>query len=180
VHATASRLLLSLLVLAISPIAASEDLRCSEHPRLRVLDFWVGEWTVHVGAQQVGTNTIEKELGGCALSERWRGADGTEGRSWFYFDRAMDRWKQVWVTQDGLRTGGTKEKTELAPAGTEAQVRFQGAYATDDGSLVADRTTLTALADGSVRQLIEISADGGETWRTVFDARYVRSIAAAR
>lgn len=36
------------------------------------------------------------------------------------------------------------------------------------------RTTLTPLSGDRVRQLIEISVDGGESWRRVFDALYVR------
>jgi hypothetical protein len=48
-------------------------------------------------------------------------------------------------------------------------VRFDGHI----GSVPA-RTTLTALTDGSVAQLIEQSSDGGETWETTFDAVYTR------
>jgi hypothetical protein len=40
---------------------------------------------------------------------------------------------------------------------------------------VLDRTTLTPLADGRVRQVIERSSDGGTTWTTGFDAMYVRA-----
>lgn len=35
-----------------------------------------------------------------------------------------------------------------------------------------DGTTLSPLAGGEVRQLIEISLDGGTTWQAGFDARY--------
>jgi hypothetical protein len=37
---------------------------------------------------------------------------------------------------------------------------------------VLDRTTLTPLSDGRVRQVIEISRDHGTTWQTGFDAYY--------
>jgi hypothetical protein len=36
-----------------------------------------------------------------------------------------------------------------------------------------DRTTLTPLGNGRVRQVIETSRDGGKTWRVGFDAVYV-------
>jgi hypothetical protein len=41
--------------------------------------------------------------------------------------------------------------------------------------LILDRTTLPTIADGGVRQIIEISRDGGTTWRTTFDGIYVRA-----
>jgi hypothetical protein len=42
------------------------------------------------------------------------------------------------------------------------------------GEARLDRTTLAPEHDGSVRQKIEVSSDGGNTWRTTFDASYVR------
>lgn len=54
-------------------------------------------------------------------------------------------------------------------------VRFQAELRHPDGRVVLDRTTLSPLPGGEVRQLIEISADGGTTWRPTFDARYRRS-----
>jgi hypothetical protein len=42
------------------------------------------------------------------------------------------------------------------------------------GEIYLDRTTLTPLEDGRVRQLIEISTDGGHSWRSIFDGYYSR------
>ena len=42
------------------------------------------------------------------------------------------------------------------------------------GITIDDRTTLTREAPDRVRQLIEISKDGGRTWLAVFDAEYRR------
>ncbi len=54
----------------------------------------------------------------------------------------------------------------------QRQVRFQGrVYAEDDKSYL-DRTTLTVLGGGRVRQIIEVSMDEGTSWRAVFDAEY--------
>jgi hypothetical protein len=43
------------------------------------------------------------------------------------------------------------------------------------GQTVLDRTTLTSEGDGVARQHIEISRDGGISWITTFDARYLRT-----
>ena len=49
-----------------------------------------------------------------------------------------------------------------------------------DGSSYLDRTTLSPLAGGEVRQHIEVSTDRGESWRTTFDAVYRRVSGAPR
>jgi hypothetical protein len=131
-------------------------------PVYGALNFWLGEWTVtdpNGGAPQ-GRNTIETVLGGCAILEHWRDAGGREGKSLFYVDRTTRRWKQVWVTDEGL----TKEKEQLADHEGPG-VRFQGRVRRRDGVLVLDRTTLTPMSYGRVRQRIEQSTDDGKTWR---------------
>jgi hypothetical protein len=75
------------------------------------------------------------------------------------------------VTDDAGQVGGTKEKHLIARL-PDGGVRFQGELPLPDGRLVLDRTTLTPIRPGEVRQLIETSRDGGTTWRAGFDARY--------
>ena len=147
-------------------------------PAFHRLDFWLGDWEVveaKTGAK-AGTNHIEKILRGCAVLENWTEADGSgEGKSLFYYNPATGAWKQVWVTDAGF----AKEK-QLVPADLPAgAVRFQGEVALPGSGTVLDRTTLTPLADGRVRQLIEISRDRGATWQTNFDAYYAHPKSAA-
>lgn len=132
---------------------------------LAVLDFWIGRWSVWTrDGERAGSNRIERALGGYALLEHWRGTAGDEGKSIFFFDRSAGGWRQVWVMD-----GCVKEKTlELAERGC---VRFAGT-AFVGGRRFPDRTTLTALEDGTVAQLIEQSLDGGATWIASFDAIY--------
>ena len=144
---------------------------CASQPLFAALDFWVGDWTVWVGSQQAGTNRITKILGGCAVTEEWQATGGGEGRSLFYVPPAARHWQQVWVTGNALAPGGTKEKTQLDASLPGGAVRFQGTIRNGDREWL-DRTTLTPQDDGTVRQHIEISVDGGATWRTTFDAVY--------
>lgn len=162
--------LAGLLAFQVSSVSAQEA--CADTPGFDRLDFWVGEWDVFVGEQQVGTNRISKLLDGCAVTEEWRSAGGGEGRSLFYFLPWRDEWKQVWVTSTATRTGGVKEKT-LVEVLDGGGVRFQGRIPDSAGDLWYDRTTLSTLPDGNVRQLIEVSRDG-ETWEPTFDAVYRR------
>ena len=55
----------------------------------------------------------------------------------------------------------------------EGGVRFQGDITMKSGRTYLDRTTLTPLAGGRVQQVIEVSRDGGGTWKITFDAVYV-------
>jgi hypothetical protein len=142
-----------------------EELTVPSTQRLAALDFWIGRWSVRArGGEPAGTDLVERSVDGHAVLEHWRDVEGREGRGFFWFDPATANWKQVWVM-----AGGVKLK-ELTVA-EHRRVRFEG-RAYDARHRVADRTTLTALGDGTVAQLIEHSRDGGRTWTTSFDAIY--------
>jgi hypothetical protein len=71
-----------------------------------------------------------------------------------------------------MANGSVKEKRMVdAP---EGEVRFQGTVVREGRELL-DRTTLTPQGDGSVRQLIEASDDGGDHWTPTFDGIYRRT-----
>lgn len=151
-----------------SPTAST----CEDTDSFHRLDFWVGDWEVRSDGGKVGDNRIEKILGGCAIMEHWTSASGGRGKSLFYFLPATSEWKQVWVTPRATRPGGVKEKTMVAGYDGPG-VRFQGHVSLPDGGGYLDRTTLTPVDGGRVRQVIETSSDGGETWTERFDAVYV-------
>lgn len=145
---------------------------CDEVEDFHLLDFWVGDWDVYVGETQVGANRIEKVLDGCALMEHWSSARGGQGKSLFYYVPATKQWKQVWVTARAMAPGAVKEK-QLVETLEDGSVRFQGELPRREGAgTYFDRTTLTPLQGGHVRQVIEVSGDGRE-WRTMWDSVYV-------
>lgn len=175
VHPVVAVLATSVLLSLAAPAGVSAQTpppRCDDVEAYHRLDFWVGSWEVRVGDRKVGDNRIEKILDGCALMEHWVSASGGEGRSLFYHVPATGEWKQVWVTARATRPGGLKEKTLVAGFGGPG-VRFQGRIPLPEGEYVLDRTTLTPMEGGRVRQVIETSSDGGETWSEGFDAVYV-------
>lgn len=169
------------LLLAATPLAAQTGaappakkiVSCNDDPGFHEMDFWLGEWTVKLGNRVVGSNRIVKMLKGCAIMENWTAADGSEGKSLFYYDSNTQTWKQVWVTESAFAPGGLKEKT-LVERLNGGGLRFQGEIARADGAVYLDRTTLSPNPDGTVRQWIQISTDGGEMWTSVFDATYER------
>jgi hypothetical protein len=169
-------LALTIVLLAVmaraQSIPTSPPPVCDEDPTYQALDFWVGEWNVYVGDKVVGTNRIEKILDGCAITEQWSARGGGDGQSLFFVDYD-GRWVQVWVTQWARTPGGVKEKL-MVDDPPDGSVRFQGVIRHPEAGEWLDRTTLTPLEDGSVRQLIELSEDNGASWHPTFDAVYRR------
>lgn len=137
--------------------------RC-DSPEFRQFDFWVGEWDVTSGGQPVGSNRITIEEDGCVVHEHWRGAGGGTGQSFNFYDRADGRWHQVWVSNSGniLSLSGVFQAGALVLEGER----------TEGGRTVRQRLSFTPNADGTVRQLWEMSGDGGATWSTSFDGLY--------
>jgi hypothetical protein len=165
------RIALAALVLSGPAVAqAPAAPPCLDDAGFHELDFWLGDWVVRVGDKEVGRNRIERQLDGCAISEQWTSADGGRGHSLFY--RHGGTWKQVWVTARALAPGGVKEKT-LVEKAADGSLLFEGWVPLPGGGSYRDRTRLSPLAGGKVRQLIEVSRDGAE-WRAVFDAVYSR------
>jgi hypothetical protein len=164
-----------LFALAAAPAFAQADAPpCSAEVR-GALDFWAGDWNVDGTAshERAGTDRVERADKGFAFIERWTGVDGGEGVSLFSLDPKACTWRQLWITDHPALPGGLKAKdlVALMPGGG---VRFQGSYPGRRFPFVLDRTTLTPRADGTVRQVIEVSGDGGQSWTAGFDAVYTR------
>lgn len=139
---------------------APQRIDCSSADH-RAFDFWVGEWDVYnPKGEMVGENTISVIEDGCALRERWRATSGGTGQSLNYYDASTGRWYQTWVANSGrpLRLEG----------GPEGDAMVMGMEAPN----VVHRITWSPNDDGSVRQLWEISTDGGENWQAAFDGEY--------
>ena len=131
---------------------------CSD-PGYQQFNFWVGDWEVsNPGGTTVGRNRITTVLNGCALLESWQSVSGVAGMSINTYSPENGRWLQTWVDAGG---------TLLLLAGSVA-----------DGSMVmtdaagVNRITWTPLEEGRVRQLWEVTQDGGATWTIAFDGFY--------
>lgn len=132
----------------------------------RQFDFWIGEWIVkNPDGQQVGTSRIEKVENGFAIEEFWTNMQGGTGRSLNYVDPKDGHWKQVWVSATG-------NIVYYIGAYRDGAMHFTGESINRDGTVEIARSSFTAMRNGSVRQFIEHSRDGGETWYVYFDGYY--------
>ncbi len=74
---------------------------CMFSPEHQQFDFWVGEWDVQLGGQQVGTNSVQRILDGCVIFENWQSGQGNTGKSFNFYDPNTSRWQQTYVDNTG-------------------------------------------------------------------------------
>jgi hypothetical protein len=154
----------SLMASAQSPQAPAP---CSA-AQSRAFDFWIGDWDVFTpNGKLAGTNRIER-IYGCVLHESWK-ADKVEGQSFNVFDVDRGLWHQTWVDSSGSLLVIEGKPRDGAMTMTDANLPGKS----DPKAL--NEITWTPQADGSVRQHWRVSTDGGKTWNTSFDGKYVRS-----
>jgi hypothetical protein len=142
-------------------IAACED------AAYRNFDFWIGEWEVRTpDGQLAGINRITREYGGCVIHERYSSGRGYSGESLNMYDAGRRRWQQTWVDNQGML---------LLLEGQFADDRMvlEGETLDKKGTATKHRITWTRNADGTVRQLWEVT-DAKGAWTTAFDGRYAR------
>jgi hypothetical protein len=141
---------------------------CEGDPRAHAFDFWIGEWDVYAGGALAGTNSVYPILGHCALSENWTAASGNEGKSYNYYDPGYDHWRQIWISD-------TQGPIEFVGEARDGGIFYTAETINPaDGSVTMHDFSFTVYDNGDVRQLWHTSTDGGETWNTIWDGRYVR------
>ncbi len=142
---------------------------CSSE-KYRQFDFWIGDWDVSSEGQAAGTNSIHPIHKGCALQENWQGSGegGISGSSFNIYDRANNKWHQTWVDSSGTLL-------ELDGGYFEGKMVLSGERPSRDGSGISlHRISWAPLEDDTVRQLWEVSKDGGKSWSVLFDGLYER------
>ncbi len=149
------------------PAPAAATASPCEAPEFRQFDFWQGEWDVTAQGKPAGRSRVQAILGGCVLLENWRGASGSEGKSFNTYNVTTKHWEQYWVD-------GTGTPLHLSGGLVDGAMVLEGQRPGANGGTQTDRITWTPNADGSVRQHWETSTDGGKTWTTSFDGLYRR------
>jgi hypothetical protein len=141
---------------------------CATGP-YRDFDFWVGEWAVEDPAgNQVGTNIVRSELGGCLVAENWTSADGGRGRSLNMYDASTGKWYQAWmdIFAQHLRLEGGLLNGEMVLSGDRQAL---------SGVPITDQITWTPTSVAEVRQFWQIAVHVDPPFTvTAFDGRYMR------
>jgi hypothetical protein len=145
---------------------------CAADARFHQFDFWIGEWDVQpTGATRApigsgSTSIVEPQLEGCVIQENWLPIGGIgAGKSFNIFNTTTRLWEQYYVDSRGTIT------------------HYTGSFH-DDGNLyyeanqfgTSNKVRMTFFNQGprQVRQLGQVSTDGGKTWAVTYDLTYVR------
>ncbi|HEY4126764.1 MAG TPA: hypothetical protein VGN70_01825 [Gammaproteobacteria bacterium] len=130
----------------------------------RQFDFILGDWNVATtDGKLVGRDQVEKTYGNCVVQEHWTSVDGGTGGSVSMYDLSRKLWHQTWVDSTGtlvVLEGGLKGNA-MVMTGEMVQ---GGKHQMDRMSWIPQGT--------KIRQLWEVSEDGGKTWKTIFDVFY--------
>lgn len=169
----------ALLALFVSGTAAAQQAPtpCEQDPKFREFDYWVGDWEVTPapapGAPAPPTgrarpqSRIEKILAGCVIFENWMPPAGVGGKSFNTYNRVKKRWEQIWVDGSGNIVyfgGGLKD----------GNMEYTSESTLPNGQVQLGRMSYVKVSPDSVRQVWEMSTDGGKTWTRAFDGMYVR------
>lgn len=151
------------LVKTISPPQGSREF-ISESTEF---DFFVGRWGLHNDDNRKVLNVeVASEHNGYLIRERWQGSAAAPGSSMSYFDPAVNQWKQVRFSNEGVISHYTGTWVNGA-------MRFEGRILRGN-QRVLRRRVYTPRQDGrAVDVVIEDSENDGKDWTTLFTGRYV-------
>jgi tetratricopeptide (TPR) repeat protein len=145
---------------------------CAADPKFHSFDFWIGEWDVQpTGATRApigsgSTSIVEAQLEGCVVQENWLPIGGVgAGKSFNIYNTVTKQWEQYYVDSRGTITHYTGTFHEDGNLYYEAD-QF--------GTASKVRMTFFNQGPNQVRQLGQISTDGGKTWGVSYDLTYVR------
>lgn len=150
-------------------------------------DFWVGEWQAfdRKSGRLLGLDVIEKDLGGCLLTQRWRQFDDRYKlpgvshrlRGAAYTSLGVDgRWHQIWVDNSGswipVRGGLDTEGTMVLESDWQQFTNRQGQTVR-----LRYRWQWHPRADGTIHSWGEIGTpdDDAIAWTPSFDILYRRN-----
>lgn len=143
-----------------------QEFPCLYNERLKEFEFWVGEWNVYTTlGNKAGDSKIEKILNECVIMENWTNINGRKGKSFNVINSNTGNWEQTWVDDSGNITEFKKGKIQNNALSFIAEDKDQ------KNQMQYQRLTFFKNADGTVRQLGEISGNGTD-WQISYDLLY--------
>lgn len=138
-------------------------------------DFWIGEWDASWdegdGKKGFGTNYIHPIMDGKALQENFKTIKGQntgfDGISISIYDIRQEKWKQVWVDNQGNYldlTGETSGNDRI----------FKTAVVKRNDKEIVQRMVFKNIKKDSFTWDWETSIDGGQNWNLSWRIYYTR------
>ena len=151
-------------------VHAAETPKSCTDAEYRKFDFWIGDWDtfdvpVTAASKSEARNHIDAILEGCVIREDYDQFDGHHGQSFTIYDAARNVWHQSWVTNRG-------ELLVLEGTRTGDRITLEGDMFKATGK---QRVRVVWYPqDADVRETATASADGGKTWKPMFDIVFRR------
>jgi tetratricopeptide (TPR) repeat protein len=146
---------------------------CDGIPEHRQFDFWLGQWDVRPfatpNAPPTARSIIERANGNCTIVENYYTKGGYTGKSFNIYDVTQKKWRQFWNDNGGtvIEFWGEYDAAEKA-------LKYRSESVNAQGQKQFGKMTFYHLGPDTVRQLWEVSTDGGKTWTVAFDGLYTR------
>lgn len=144
---------------------------CRTDPKFREQDFTVGDWDVYSGDTKTAEVSMKLTLNDCVIEERWtvyKGRDDGNGVGLFNWSPLLKTWGYYWATDNGATTSF---RGNLIKPG---EMRYVTERPMPNGKVRLRHWTLSANPDGTIRELSVGTEDGGQTWSTEYDLKWVR------
>jgi hypothetical protein len=139
----------------------------SSLPGARHLDFWLGEWKVSERrGPRLGRSEVTSNLNDCLIEENFSSRTGFKSRSYLFYDFTVDRWFRTYADNAG-------EHFELSGGLEDGQMVLTGDEVDWKGRTIRIRVVIEPAGE-RVEQSIEVSQDGGATWREDLALSYWR------
>jgi hypothetical protein len=162
---------LGLMAAPASAQTAGPVQTCKADAKFREQDFTVGTWDVFAAGKKAAEVSMALVLEDCAIEEHWTVTDGRpngNGIGLFTYSRLLGSWGYSWATDAGAATGFRGSQTRPGEMLYVTEKPLPG------GKVRLRHWTLTAQPDGTIRELSVGSEDGGATWMTEYDLKWVR------
>lgn len=142
---------------------------CKYQPEYRQFDFWIGEWDVQTpNGQTFARSSIQLIIDQCVIFENYEHASlGYAGKSFSAYNAVSKQWTQRWIDNTGAINDYVAEFVN-------GEMRFHREGTSPTGVKTLNKMTFFNLGPDKVRQLLEVSTDGGKTWTAGYDGIYVR------
>ncbi|HVS92579.1 MAG TPA: hypothetical protein VHE59_11130 [Mucilaginibacter sp.] len=143
---------------------------CLADPHTHDFDFWVGEWDVYATGSRylVGHSVVQNISGGCAILENWTSTQANAGKSINYYDPSDGKWHQDWVGS------GQNISHYFNGEYRDGAMNFEYEGVNAKGAKIKGHFRFYHVDKDTVRQYLELSADGGKTYQPSYDFTYVR------
>lgn len=151
-----------------SASALNYEQPCARNSQARMLDYWLGNWTMGSGAEK-SVSKVSLSLDKCVFVEHWKNSKGHVTEKTFAYTPEENNWYGMFADNQGRVHVFLDGK--VAPGMAE----FHGPSRGPNGEAVLNRLKVIRVSADKLEEVWEKSTDRGSTWTTAYRADYSRA-----